>query len=201
MSFASHSLALCIWAPGLFTGRGLPQLLRIFLTVTRTAFSLQGTQSCNISRSILWYSAKFYFTFSPFLFHLCWPACSGFSLSDQKSREFSILKPDFFFRHPRASFTFILQMQSTRLFIFWSLWAQNHLPCQLFCSYPDRHVPSCSFSVQFTHLNEQAISAIFIFSSFPLKETILFSSPRAHQTLTTPTQPKTPQLRNSEDKT
>lgn len=118
MSFASHSLALCIWAPGLFTGRGLPQLLRIFLTVTRTAFSLQGTQSCNISRSILWYSAKFYFTFSPFLFHLCWPACSGFSLSDQKSREFSILKPDFFFRHPRASFTFILQMQSTRLFIF-----------------------------------------------------------------------------------
>lgn len=101
----------------LFPSKGLQQLLRIFLTVTRTAFSLQGTTSCNISKSILWYSAKFYFTFFPFLFHLCWPACSGSSLPDQKSTKFSILKSDVF-RHPKASFTFTLQMQSTRLFGF-----------------------------------------------------------------------------------
>lgn len=84
------SLALCIWAPGLFPGKRFPQLLRIFLTVTRTAFSLQG------SKKILQYQQINTLVFSKTLFQF-------FPLSLLSSVGQHVQAPLFLTRNPQNS--------------------------------------------------------------------------------------------------
>lgn len=112
------SLALRVSALGLFPGKGFPQLLRTFLTVSNRD-SLEGS-IWDLKKNLAM-SAYQYFDIQQNPILLTLPALLTSKLrllSDQKSKELPYSEVCVLFRHSRASHALILQMQSLRLSLF-----------------------------------------------------------------------------------
>lgn len=166
------SLALWISAPGYSLPKDFHSCLEFSsLYQTGTAFILEclrylkkkiNKKSCNTSKSILWYSAKLYFTFFPFFSSSSWPACSGFSLPDQKSTECSYSEVWFLFRHPRASPTFRIQMQGISLSLFLVSLSTKSCASYFVLILPGMLFPPAPSHLVHSTLNEQVIGPLVI---------------------------------------